>query len=235
MTLGRVLTYVLVLGIRGYQVTISPRLAPTCRYYPSCSNYALAAVRVHGPVKGSLLTVARLARCNPWSHGGIDHVPARGKWRGDKHTIYEGGFRVPLIVSYPKQLAGGVRSAAYVTTADLFATIAEMHGIKDLPETTAPDSFTFAHVLRDPKAPSKRPHTVLNDAKGRQALRFGKWKMIDAKVPGSKDLSIELYNIESDPGESRNVAGKHPEIIAQGQKLLQTIRDANSSRKIGGL
>lgn len=158
-----------------------------------------------------------------------------GKWRGDKHTIHEGGFRVPLIVSYPKQLAGGVRSPAYVTTADFFATIAEMQGIKELPENTAPDSFSFAHVLRDPKAPSKRPHTVLNDVKGRQALRFGKWKMIDAKVPGGHDLEIELYDIEADPGEQRNVAEKHPEIIAQGQKLLQAIRTADSSRKIEGL
>ncbi|MFM7182619.1 MAG: sulfatase family protein [Verrucomicrobiales bacterium] len=157
-----------------------------------------------------------------------------GKWRGDKHTIYEGGFRVPLIVSYPKQISGGGRSPAYVSTADFFATIAEILGTKDLPENTAPDSFSFAHVLHDPKAPSKRPHTVLNDVKGRQALRFGKWKMIDAKVPDSKDLDIELYDIESDPSEQRDVANKHPETIAQGQKLLQAIRDAASSRKIEG-
>jgi arylsulfatase A-like enzyme len=150
-----------------------------------------------------------------------------GKWRGDKHTIYEGGFRVPLIVSYPAQLAGGVRSDAYVTTADFFATIAEMEGTKDLPETSAPDSFSFAHVLRDPTAPSKRPHTVLNDVQGRQALRFGKWKMIDAKVPNKADLDIELYDIEADPGETRDVAQKHPEVIEQGQKLLQAIRDAD--------
>ena len=157
-----------------------------------------------------------------------------GKWRGDKHTIYEGGFRVPLIVSFPEQLAGGVRSAAYVTTADFFATIAEMNGVKDLPETSAPDSFSFAHVLRDPKAPSKRPHTVLNDVKGRQALRFGKWKLIDTKVPNNKDLDIELYDIEADPSETRNVAHKHPEIIEQGTKLLESIRDVDSSRKIRG-
>ena len=51
---------------------------PTCRYYPSCSAYALGAVRTHGPMKGSLLTIGRLVRCNPWSPGGIDHVPAKG-------------------------------------------------------------------------------------------------------------------------------------------------------------
>lgn len=84
LTLGRVLTTVLVAGIRGYQRFISPMFGATCRYYPSCSAYALQAVRVHGPIKGSLLTVGRLARCNPWSRGGIDHVPVRGAWRGGK-------------------------------------------------------------------------------------------------------------------------------------------------------
>ncbi len=86
MTLGRVLSALLILGIRGYQRFISPRFGPTCRYYPSCSAYALGAVQTHGALKGSLLTVARLARCNPWSPGGIDHVPMRGEWRGGKHV-----------------------------------------------------------------------------------------------------------------------------------------------------
>ncbi len=83
-TLGRLLTAVLVVGIRGYQRVISPMFGPTCRYYPTCSAYALGAVRTHGPIKGFLLSVGRLARCNPWSPGGIDHVPERGSWRGGK-------------------------------------------------------------------------------------------------------------------------------------------------------
>jgi putative membrane protein insertion efficiency factor len=47
--------------------------APTCKYYPSCSQYASGALRKHGFVKGSAKTAWRLARCNPWSHGGVDH------------------------------------------------------------------------------------------------------------------------------------------------------------------
>lgn len=82
MTVGRFLAWVLVGGIRGYQRFISPLFGPTCRYYPSCSAYALGAVRAHGPVKGLLLSVWRLLRCNPWSPGGIDHVPEKGSWRG---------------------------------------------------------------------------------------------------------------------------------------------------------
>ncbi len=84
MTLGRLLSMVLVGGIRGYQRFLSPFRGPTCRYYPSCSAYALGAVRTHGPIKGFLLSVGRLARCNPWSPGGIDHVPDKGSWHGGK-------------------------------------------------------------------------------------------------------------------------------------------------------
>lgn len=84
MTLGRVLSWLLVGGIRGYQRFISPLFGPSCRYYPSCSAYALGAVRVHGPIKGFVLATWRLVRCNPWSPGGIDHVPERGSWRGSK-------------------------------------------------------------------------------------------------------------------------------------------------------
>jgi putative membrane protein insertion efficiency factor len=53
----------------------SPGLAdaPTCKYYPSCSEYASGALRKHGLVKGSAKTAWRLLRCNPWSHGGVDH------------------------------------------------------------------------------------------------------------------------------------------------------------------
>jgi uncharacterized protein len=47
--------------------------APTCKYHPSCSEYASLAVRKHGPLRGSLLAAWRVARCNPWSHGGVDY------------------------------------------------------------------------------------------------------------------------------------------------------------------
>jgi putative membrane protein insertion efficiency factor len=63
--------------IKVYQVALSPLFGQRCRYYPSCSNYAIEAVRVHGPVRGSLYAAWRLARCNPFSDGGVDDVPPR--------------------------------------------------------------------------------------------------------------------------------------------------------------
>jgi len=69
---------VLTGAIRGYQIFISPMLGPRCKYYPSCSTYGLQAVQIHGAAKGSLLAAWRVLRCNPWSYGGVDDVPAVG-------------------------------------------------------------------------------------------------------------------------------------------------------------
>lgn len=68
----------LVLPIRGYQRFISPLLPPDiCRFYPSCSHYAVEALRVHGAPRGLWLTLRRLARCHPFHPGGLDPVPQR--------------------------------------------------------------------------------------------------------------------------------------------------------------
>jgi uncharacterized protein len=62
--------------IRLYQWTVSPLLGPTCRFYPSCSQYALEAIVRFGVLRGSAFSVARLVRCHPWHPGGFDPVPA---------------------------------------------------------------------------------------------------------------------------------------------------------------
>jgi putative membrane protein insertion efficiency factor len=61
--------------IRGYQVLVSPLLPPSCRFTPSCSQYALEAVTRHGALRGSWLAACRLARCHPFHPGGFDPVP----------------------------------------------------------------------------------------------------------------------------------------------------------------
>lgn len=65
----------LVLLIRGYQRFISPMTPPTCKFYPSCSQYAVLAVQRHGAIRGTRLAIWRLLRCNPWNLGGVDDVP----------------------------------------------------------------------------------------------------------------------------------------------------------------
>jgi putative membrane protein insertion efficiency factor len=65
----------LVLLIRGYQIAISPALPPSCRFTPSCSQYALEAISRYGALKGSWLAARRLSRCHPFHPGGVDPVP----------------------------------------------------------------------------------------------------------------------------------------------------------------
>ena len=73
--------YPLLALIKIYQWTISPLLGPVCRYYPSCSHYGYTAIDRHGAIKGTALTAWRILRCNPWSPGGVDHVPPRKRPR----------------------------------------------------------------------------------------------------------------------------------------------------------
>ncbi|MFC0253537.1 membrane protein insertion efficiency factor YidD [Massilia consociata] len=65
----------LVWFLRGYQLLLSPMLGQTCRFYPTCSNYAIEALRTHGAARGSLLAARRVCRCHPWNPGGVDPVP----------------------------------------------------------------------------------------------------------------------------------------------------------------
>ncbi len=79
--MANLLIEVLAAPVRWYQKHISPGLPRRCRYYPTCSEYTLTALQVHGPFKGLLLGVWRFMRCNPWSLGGVDHVPEKGRWK----------------------------------------------------------------------------------------------------------------------------------------------------------
>ncbi|MCE1173974.1 MAG: membrane protein insertion efficiency factor YidD [Propionibacteriales bacterium] len=79
--------YLLIGLLKVYRAIISPLYGPVCKYYPSCSAYALEAVTVHGSIKGTFLATKRLASCHPWSLGGYDPVPgtpAAAEWAAEQ-------------------------------------------------------------------------------------------------------------------------------------------------------
>ncbi|NCA69420.1 MAG: membrane protein insertion efficiency factor YidD [Sphingobacteriia bacterium] len=75
---------ILIALIRAYQYVISPLVGHHCRFYPSCSQYAVEAIERHGPMYGIWLAIRRLSRCHPWHAGGIDPVPT------ERHTSSHG-------------------------------------------------------------------------------------------------------------------------------------------------
>lgn len=102
---------VLILLLMAYRKVVSPLYGQVCRFFPSCSAYALEAITVHGAVKGSWLAVRRLLRCHPWNSGGVDHVPAGHREWPEGHTP-----RIVVLNNPDKYLAaqsdGEGRSAA---------------------------------------------------------------------------------------------------------------------------
>ena len=73
----------LIAAVRGYQVVLSPMMGGACRFEPSCSNYMIEALNVHGAVKGAILGLWRILRCHHWGSYGYDPVPAKGRWKND--------------------------------------------------------------------------------------------------------------------------------------------------------
>lgn len=69
-----------------YQKIISPILGPRCKYHPSCSNYFVEAIKVHGIFKGLIFGTTRIVRCNPFSQGGFNPIPEKGLWRASVNT-----------------------------------------------------------------------------------------------------------------------------------------------------
>lgn len=84
--LRRIAALPLLLPIELYRRVVSPFIAPRCRYYPTCSNYAVEALKTYGPIKGTILAAWRVVRCNPFSDGGFDAVEDQTLFKKHKHS-----------------------------------------------------------------------------------------------------------------------------------------------------
>ena len=100
----------LIALLRGYKKYISPHLGHHCRFIPTCSEYAMQALAVHGLVKGLILTVWRLLRCQPFAKFGYDPVPEKGKWVNPERRLTKDNKKHPVgAVSISAGGTGGKR------------------------------------------------------------------------------------------------------------------------------
>ena len=156
------------------------------------------------------------------------HKPA-GVLRGGKYSIYEGGTRVPFIVRWPGHVKSGTTSDALVCLVDFMASFAALTGVS-VPANGGPDSLnTMPAFLGD----SKTGRETLVEHSGGIALREGAWKFIPGgkvKKNANPEAHEQLYDLAKDPGENKNVIGKHADQAAKMAATLEEIRAKGGSR-----
>ena len=162
--------------------------------------------------------------------------------RGSKADIWDGGHRVPFIVRWPGKVKPGSTSAQLICHTDLFATVADLVGAK-LPDRSAEDSVSFLPALSGQPVESTRAGVIHHSISGHFAYRQGKWKLILAKASGGWSSPKEnqapagtprgqLYDMESDVGETTNRYESQPEVVARLLKLLEA--DVSRGRSTEG-
>ena len=169
-------------------------------------------------------------------------------WRGIKRDSWEGGHRVPFLVRWPARVKPGTTSAQLTSLTDVMATLAAISGAK-LPDTAAEDSFNLLPVLRGEADAPIRPYLLTQAFAGARTLsiRRGPWKYLDHRGsggnryennPGLKPFMLpetapdapgHLYNLDDDPGETRNLYAERPEMVKELKALLEESKASGRS------
>ena len=153
---------------------------------------------------------------------------AAGSLRGIKGSAWEGGHRVPFIASWPGHIRAGSRSEHTVAFADVFATLAEVAGRKDLTTGDAEDSESFLQALLHPEQTHAPRSPILH---GERVIRDGDWKLIHTKgsrgfsADRNKQYGFELFNLRKDPGEQHNLFEEMPEKVESLRAKIQQVLD----------
>ncbi|MGD7651703.1 MAG: sulfatase family protein [Verrucomicrobiales bacterium] len=178
----------------------------------------------------------------------IDRLQAQGHYpsahlRGSKADLWDGGHRVPFIVRWPEAVKAGTKSDQTICLTDLMATCADLTGAS-VPENAGEDSVSFAPALKGEPIVSTRKGVIHHSISGHFGYRQGKWKLLLARgsggwsAPNEKGAAkagrpvAQLYDMESDPGETKNLYASHPEVVASLLKQLET--DVSRGRSTDG-
>lgn len=172
----------------------------------------------------------------------MGHFPS-GIYRGHKADIFEGGHRVPFIVRWPERVNTGLKSNHMVNSTDFVATFSELVGYQ-LGDGEGVDSYSFFDLLTEDSNPgNSRTNMISHSINGNFAIRRGPWKFISTSgsggwsFPTAADTTaldtlpdFQLYNLESDPGESNNLVRQYPELANELKQLLRKqIREGRST------
>jgi arylsulfatase A len=191
--------------------------------FKGTQNVQLNLASEAGGVREKFATAKRDARA-------VGHI-ANGPWHDGKGTPFEGGHRVPFIARWPGQIPAGTVSDETICLTDLLATTAAAINVP-LPQSEGGDSFNILPALRGEPLPEPiRKLTVLQGDTRDDALavRSGSWKLIESKTAkgGQKH---QLYNLASDPAETKNIAAEQPDIVNELAAALSKVDKNGRSR-----
>lgn len=175
-------------------------------------------IRAHGLDERTL--VMFISDNGPHQEGGADPVyfKSSGGLRGIKRDLYEGGIRVPAIARWPGTVPAGRVSDHPWAHWDIFPTLGELAGAK---VPSGLDGMSMTRALRGEQQPTHDFfYWEFHERGFQQAVRMGQWKAVRLK----KDTPLELYNLDSDPRETRNVAAEHADIVSKIEAYLRTAR-----------
>ena len=156
----------------------------------------------------------------PHKEGGADpdFFDSNGPWRGYKRDVYEGGIRVPMIVSWKGHVAPGGDSDFACSFWDLMPTFRELTGVAS---AEGLDGVSLLPLWEG--RPGQREHDYLyfefQELGGRQAVREGPWKLVHLDIR-TDSPRYELYNLDDDPGETRDLSADYPDVLARLQALM---------------
>jgi arylsulfatase A-like enzyme len=164
-----------------------------------------------------------------------DRHTANSEFRGTKADIYEAGHRVPFFVRWPKRVGAGIVSEKTICHVDCLATLAEITNAT-VPKGQAVDSHSFLPQL-DGKPASPRPGVINHSGAGMFAIREGNWKLIAGNGSGGRQAPkgkpfarpYQLYDLESDIAETKNLIESHADIAARLEEELEAIRNLETT------
>jgi arylsulfatase A-like enzyme len=165
------------------------------------------------------------------------HHEANHIWLGTKADIWEAGHRVPFMVRWPGSVKAGTRCDETVCLTDFMATCADITG-HPMPEDAAEDSFSLLPLFCGEDWPVSRAPVIHHSSNGMFSIREGKWKLVLGNGSGGRrkpvgkpfEKPFHLFDLESDPKESRNVIEQHPEIARRLVWALNTLMQSGRSR-----
>lgn len=163
-----------------------------------------------------------------WQAQQAGHI-INGPLREGKHSVLDGGFRVPFIVQWPGHIPAGNSSDQLISSTDVMATCAALLGY-ELPEDAAVDSLDLLPLWTGESKKPPREHAILVAADGTFAIRRGRWKFIEKNAESKRRGSTEdqLYDVASDIGETTNLIAQYPEVV---EELRTTLNDERKQAK----